>query len=398
MVNDDLPNGWRREIFSNVIDINSRYSIKKGLPAKFVEMKSLINNQREIADYENRNFTSGSKFKNGDTLFARITPCLENGKTAYCDILANQEIAFGSTEFLVFSEVDGKTHDKFIYYLSRHDEIRQFAVANMNGTSGRQRVPKEAFDKLEISLPPLKEQKRIAKTLSDFDDKINTNNRINFILEQIISNVFNNHFIQPDSRSIPKGWSLESLGESSISRLLNSGIKKFEGHKNYIATADVKGTKIRDMGKKITMDNRPSRANMQPLPNTLWFAKMKDSRKLLSVFDFSTELLNDYIFSTGFAGLSVKPHAISYLWQYMKSMSFDQKKNSLCNGTTMQAVNTESINSISFLVPPQDMLAEFNDFAIDKIERIYCNEEENNKLAQIRDIILPKLMSGEIRV
>jgi type I restriction enzyme S subunit len=96
---------------------------------------------------------SGARFENGDTLVARITPCLENGKTAFVDFLAEGEVAWGSTEYVVLRPL-APMPDLFAYLLARSDGFRSHAIQNMSGTSGRQRVPAEAMGRYQIAVPP----------------------------------------------------------------------------------------------------------------------------------------------------------------------------------------------------------------------------------------------------
>ena len=95
-------------------------------------------------------YKGGSKFKNGDTLFARITPCLENGKTCYVNFLNINEIAFGSTEFIVVRSKPGISLPLFIFYLFSSENIRSKAIISMTGSSGRERVQQVALDNIEI--------------------------------------------------------------------------------------------------------------------------------------------------------------------------------------------------------------------------------------------------------
>ena len=95
------------------------------------------------------------KFKNGDTIIARITPCLENGKTAYVNFLGDGEIAWGSTEYIVLAPKAGYCSEWF-YFLARNDDFRDFAIQNMTGTSGRQRVSGDSIAQYEIAIPPSK--------------------------------------------------------------------------------------------------------------------------------------------------------------------------------------------------------------------------------------------------
>ena len=146
--------------------------------------------QKNILKYEIKEYKGGTKFRNGDTLLARITPCLENGKTGFVDFLEKNEIAFGSTEYIILREKANITDKNFIYYLSISEDFRNLAIKSMSGTSGRQRVQTDVLLEAEIKLPPLNIQKKIAKILSDIDEKIELNNKINdnliFILLFII--------------------------------------------------------------------------------------------------------------------------------------------------------------------------------------------------------------------
>lgn len=161
------------------IEFNPKETLKKGTIAKKVAMDKLEPYTRKITGYEMSAFSGGSKFRNGDTLMARITPCLENGKTAQVSILDEKEIGFGSTEFIVMREKEGISTNDFIYYLSFSPWIRDTAVKSMVGSSGRQRVQHDVLSNTKYDLPSLDEQKKIAKILSSIDDKIELNNKVN---------------------------------------------------------------------------------------------------------------------------------------------------------------------------------------------------------------------------
>jgi type I restriction enzyme S subunit len=203
--------------FSEAVDINPQVPLKKGSTYSFVEMKDLDNAFKYAIPSTKRELSGGARFREKDTLFARITPCLENGKICQAKGLEN-EAGFGSTEFLVFRGKEGVTDTDFVYYLSRSRTVRDHAEANLQGTSGRQRVSAESFDSLFITLPPLSEQKRIAAILSAFDEKIELNRKTNQILEEIAQTIFKEWFIDfnyPGATGemvdsplgpIPKGW------------------------------------------------------------------------------------------------------------------------------------------------------------------------------------------------
>ncbi len=271
----------------------------------------------------------------------------------------------------------------------------------------------------EIQIPKIKktQQGAISKILLDLDNKIELNNKINNNLEELAQALYKHWFVDfefPNEEGlpykssggkmveselglIPEGWNIEPLGNSKISKLVTSGINEFNNEKIYLATADVTNTTITNRNTTITMKDKPSRANMQPRENTLWFAKMKNSRKLIRVSKNSTELISDYIFSTGFAGLYVKEY-LNFVWTFLLTPSFDENKNGLASGTTQEAINNRNINKINLIVPKDRILNKFEEIFNDIYEKIEQNDNENIKLRNIRDLLLPKLMSGEIRV
>lgn len=169
---------WTTKKISEIADLNPRESLQKGKIAKKIGMDKLQPFNRDIISYEKEIFTGGSKFRNGDTIMARITPCLENGKIAKVGILDENEIGFGSTEFIVFRAKEEIDED-YLYYLVCSSIIREPAIKSMVGSSGRQRVQTDVVQNLEIEVPPYKEQRAIGKILKDIDDKIKLNNEIN---------------------------------------------------------------------------------------------------------------------------------------------------------------------------------------------------------------------------
>lgn len=160
--------------------------------------------------------------------------------------------------------------------------------------------------------------------------------------------------------------------------IIKSGIYKFKDEKIYLDTASVSNTDIVDSSTKITYTERPSRANMQPTKNSIWFAKLKDSPKYILVKEQSKRLLDNYIFSTGFMGLSADKDIINYLYSYILSEEFNNQKNLLSNGATMQGINNDIFNEI--LIPNINEveakligkeLSSYVDLVLEKQEEVY---------------------------
>lgn len=206
---------WKECRLKDIVEINPTESLKKGTVAKKIGMDVLQPYCRAIPSFSFEPYTGGTKFKNGDTIMARITPCLENGKTAMVNILDDNEIGFGSTEYIVFRAKNNITDPYFIYYLVTSDCIRNPAIKSMVGSSGRQRVQTDVVANLSINLPPLPTQQKIAAILLSLDDKIELNNKINTNLEQQAQALFKNWFVdlEPFGGKMPEGWKVGKLSD-----------------------------------------------------------------------------------------------------------------------------------------------------------------------------------------
>jgi type I restriction enzyme S subunit len=154
-IKNGVPEGWERVNVPDVIEINPREQIDKGAPIRYVPMGALSQTGMSINtnESESRDKPTTVKFRNGDTLLARITPCLENGKTAYVNFLAANEVACGSTEFIVLR--GSRVSPYFVYCLARTHHFRENAIKSMIGSSGRQRVQVSCFNEFSLGLPPV---------------------------------------------------------------------------------------------------------------------------------------------------------------------------------------------------------------------------------------------------
>ena len=147
-----IPKGWKAQALPEAIEVNPRRTLSKGQVAPYLEMQNMPTRGHRPNKWIDRAMGSGTKFMNGDTLLARITPCLENGKTAFVDFLADGQVGWGSTEYIVFLPKPPLPVE-FVYYLARSEGLRAHAIQNMTGSSGRQRVPAECFDSFLIVVP-----------------------------------------------------------------------------------------------------------------------------------------------------------------------------------------------------------------------------------------------------
>lgn len=155
MVDSDLgeiPDGWEVVSVNDAVELNPKLRVEREMDKIHVPMTGLSKNSMIITEFEMRKGSSGAKFQNQDTLFARITPSTEHGKTAFVQFLnSDEEIAIGSTEFIVMRS--RTVNPYYVYCLARYEKLRKHAINSMTGTSGRQRVQNDCFNSFFIAQP-----------------------------------------------------------------------------------------------------------------------------------------------------------------------------------------------------------------------------------------------------
>src|SRR3989338_4502426 len=239
-MNTQIKTTWQKIRFKDFADTSPSVKLERRKEYPFIPMEVLDGQHKFPLEVRHKSFSGGgSKFANGDTIFARITPCLENGKIARVEDLEDG-VGFGSTEFFVFRGKDGVSDSDFVYYLSRTDTIRDTAVKSMVGVSGRQRADKAVVDDVQVLAPSLSQQKQIADVLSAYDDLIENNTKRIKILEQIAQAIYKEWFTSPAS----KKWEVIALRDV-IDSYTGGGWGKEEPDGGHLSPAYViRGTDI----------------------------------------------------------------------------------------------------------------------------------------------------------
>lgn len=381
---------WIEMRAADFIEFNPRMSIKKGTIATKVAMDKLQPFTKKIPETERVSFTGGSKFCNGDTIMARITPCLENGKTAFVDILGESEIAFGSTEFIVMRAKEGVSDPQFIYYLATSPSFRNIAIKSMVGSSGRQRVQQSVLNELVLNVPPLEEQKKISSVLCVLDQKIALNNEINDNLYAQAKAIFAQRFIGIET--IPDGWKKGNLLD--IANYLNGlAMQKFRPRDDEVGLPVLKIKELRqgscDVGSELC----------SPSIKPEYIVHDGDV-----IFSWSGSLLVD-IWCGGTCGLNQHLFKVTsetydkwfyYLWtahhlERFIAIAADK-------ATTMGHIKRGELEKAEVLIPSDKDYKEIGSLMNPLFNLIVANRIEARKLAELRDELLPKLMSGEIDV
>lgn len=366
---------------------------------------------RKISQYSVGRYNGGAKFKNGDTLLAKITPCLENGKTSRVDFLAPGEVAFGSTEFIVLRAKEN-ADSEYIYYLARSPYFRKKAISCMYGTSGRKRVDEDVLKLQEFCFPSHPERKRIAATLSALDSKIELNNQLIEKLESGAKLLFDYWFVQYDfpnkhgkpykssggkmvyserlKRSIPDGWNICTLLD--IADFFNGlAMQKYRP----LNKEKLPVIKIKEMHEGIGRATEYARANIpaEAIVETgdvlfSWSASLE-----VQLWARGRGALNQHIFK-----VTSKKYPKSFYYFHLCHYVGHFVKIAMSRKTTMGHITRDHLEQSQIACPPSPELT----FELEKIispifRRIISLRSENALLIAHRDWLLPMLMNGQVR-
>ena len=384
---------WFEKTLKEIADINPRESIKKGTLAKKISMDKLQPFCRDVPGFEIESYSGGAKFRNGDTIMARITPCLENGKIAKVNVLDEEEVGFGSTEYIVFRAKDGYDPD-FIYYLVTSPIVRDPAIKSMVGSSGRQRVQTDVVQGLIVRVPNLEDQEKVAGVLKSLEDKIANNQRINENLLEQAQALYREMFVSTQN---------ETRKECRADEYFDISIGKTPPRKEHqwftTNPDDVTWVSISDMGNCGTYINKSSEQLTQEAVDKFNIRVIPDNTVLLSfkltvgriAITHGKMTTNEAIahFKTD------KPYINEYLYCYLKDFNYQTMGSTSSIAT---AVNSKIIKAMPFVVPAEDEIVHFHDVAGPIFAQILNNQLENDSLVSLRDTLLPKLMSGELDV
>ena len=369
---------------SDVIDFNPKEKLSKGSLAKKVSMDKLQPYTKVVSSFDIAKYNGGAKFRNGDTIMARITPCLENGKTSFVDFLDDKEVAFGSTEFIVMRAKEGITDSQYIYYLATSPEFRKVAIQSMVGSSGRQRVQQGVLNEYEISLPPLEEQKRIAAILSALDDKIEINRKINENLEQQAQAIYQQMFTDNPNPNCGEG-SLSDIADITMGQSPSGSSYNEDG----IVTIFFQGRA--EFGFRF-----PSIRLYTTKPKRMAYANDTLMSVRAPVGDLNVAH-TDCCIGRGLAAIHSKTNHQSFVLYTMFSL---KKQIDVFNGegTVFGSINRNSLNGMPIFIPTDKTIEEFERIVAPMDAAIRNNYDEICRLQKIRDSLLPKLMSGELDV
>ena len=396
---------WEEKRLEDIIDVNPPVKLKKGEFYPFIDIDKVSPTRRSVTNEEVKVYDgqSSSKFCDGDTVFSRITPCLENRKIA--KVAIEGDAAFGSTEFYVFRAKKKKADARFTYYLTSSDAVVLPAINSMTGASGRQRADKRFIQRLKLNLPDLPTQERIADILSAYDDLIDANNRRIELLEQAAQELYKEWFVRfrfPGYENakfedgIPEGWKIKRINEFCYvtdgthdtpkpvdigvplvtGRCISSGFVDFDATYN-ISETDHEGIKKRSGLKSgdILFSNIGTVGNCCIVDYNCEFS-------VKNVIIFKPKTMRD----------------TAYLYYWMTSSTMQEIFGAQTNGASQQFVGLTFMRRYKLLAPKDDILEAFVDKVLPIVEQKRLLHQKNLNLAAQRDMLLQRLMSGKLEV
>ncbi|MDP3333613.1 MAG: restriction endonuclease subunit S [Methylococcaceae bacterium] len=383
-----FPENWIEYEFGEFAEFNSKISLKKGTHYPFVPMENLNANLKYVSAFETKEYSGGgAKFCNGDTLFARITPCLENGKIAQVKKLAGEK-GFGSTEYFIFRGRKNVSDTDFIFYLSKTDWFQQNAINSMVGASGRQRADAGFVSKTKLNLPPLTTQKKIAAILSTYDDLIENNLKRIKLLEEMAQITYEEWFVRlkfPGHETasmnletgLPVGWVTIKVGNFLAKIETTTKIKSTEycadgkypiidQGREYIAGYTNDEDSIIDIGRPIIVFGDHTRIlKFVNFP----FARGADGTQILLSKD---ERMPQHLFYFSLLAVDLSNYHYARHFKFLKDCEI--------------------------ILPDLNTAQAFENVAAKNFVLIKNLRNQNQLLKEACDILLPRLMTGMIDV
>jgi type I restriction enzyme S subunit len=352
-----------------------------------------------------------NNLEDGDLLFGRRS-LVEEG-AGKCSIVINpiEPLTFESS--IIRVRVDKKrVNPLFLFYNFKTNQGRGRIKAIVSGVNVKG-IRGSDLKNIKLSLPynNLDIQNKLVSIISSYDDLINTNHRRIQLLEEAARLLFREWFVyfrfpghekvkivDRDGRKMPSDWDYLPFTKMKIFKKAPLGVPVFTDIRQYYQTSEIDGTTITGDGKEVDYENRPSRADIVPRINTVYFAKMKETDKVLYFNKGNSFLLEKILLSTGMVGFTTDKKYLGFLFGLLKSYEFVQYKNNFATGATQVSLNNASLKKIKVLFPALNLVELYSEIVNPLLEECSLLRSQNQKLTQARDLLLPRLMSGEIEV
>ncbi|MFZ3076938.1 MAG: restriction endonuclease subunit S [Candidatus Aenigmatarchaeota archaeon] len=348
-----------------------------------------------------------SCFKEGDILFSNIR--------TYFKKLWLSKFEGGCSNDVLVIRTKSSLNNKYLYYFLSQDRFFEFTVLTSKGTK-MPRGDKNAIMSYEVNIPPIQEQRAIASILNSLDDKIALNRAMNSTFEAIGQALFKHWFVDfefPNGKGkpyrsnggemvetelgeVPKGWMVGTLGDYGTFKNGINYLRDENGDTEFFIA------NVRDIANnKLLLKGSLSRIKINLKKAEDYLLNDKDILIARSASPGETSLVLGNLDKVIYSGFSIRyrlNNTDNYLYFFLIIQRLKENLSNFAVGTTLQSVNQETLKNMKFVLPLDETLNEFNKIIKSIIDKTYNNLIQNSNLSKIRDALLPKLMSGEVRV
>lgn len=398
---------WKEYRLGEMIQCNPQVKLEKGKSYNLIDIDSIEIGSRyvkgkELTVYDGQ---SGCHFQNGDTVMARITPCLENGKIA--QVQCESQKGFGSTELFVFRGTENKTDSDYVFNLMSMQFIRNLAANSMTGASGRQRADLGFIKRIKWNFPPLRTQQKIASILSAYDNLIQNYKKQIEALQTAASELYKEWFVRfrfpgyqtaEFENGIPEGWKIERIG--NIGEVIGGGTPSTENEEYWdgdipwlspVDLSDNTNVYVSRGGKNITkLGLQKSSAKMMPKDTVLLSSRAPVGYVALAKNPICT--------NQGFKSVVCNTSVIQPIYLYFYFRMNKNYLQSIASGATFPELSGSMMKKLKVLLPQMELQKEFSKKANIFISKAELLSEQITNLTQQRDLLLPRLMRGALEV
>lgn len=387
---------WKEYRLGEMIQCNPQVKLEKGKAYNLIDIDSIEIGSRyvkgkELTEYDGQ---SGCHFQNGDTVMARITPCLENGKIA--QVQCESQKGFGSTELFVFRGAENKTDTDYVFNLMSMQVIRNLAANSMTGASGRQRADLGFIKRIKWNFPPLPTQQKIASILSAYDNLIQNYKKQIEALQTAASELYKEWFVRfpgyKNSRfenGIPEGWKVEKLFD--VAKIIygypfNSDEFCDDSSLNPVV-------RIRDI-----LDNYTNTYTSETCDEKYWINPNEMLIGMDGIFHMSLWTGKRALQNQRTVRVTSKVKNLSNYYLYFSLYPQIKALEQMIVGTTVAHLGDKHLKKITILIPEDKILKMSFERLEPIMNRIYSLQQQITNLTQQRDLLLPRLMSDKLEV
>jgi len=411
-----IPEDWDDVAFEDAIELNPSYDKPDGESFSFLPMDAVDENKQTIEYWTERekDDCTTTWFKNGDTVYAKITPCTENGKIAFIEGMET-ELGSGSTEFLVFHPREGVTDERFVYYLSNLPDFRAVTISLMEGSTGRQRVPNDVFEGgIHVPLPPLDEQRRIVDILSKIDEEIQQTDEIieeteelkrglsqDLVIGKALGKNYREVRLGSKIVEIPQDWEVKTF--SDVADVVKGNTPKtsnddyYGGDFVWVTPDDLssmydRGEKyISDSARKLTKEGLNSTSvDIVPSPSVMFTSRSYGIGKTaicdvpaatnqgIIAFDCGEEMRTEYLY-----------YYLNYIMDYIIALS---------GVSTFPEVSLTDIRNLNIPVPPKEDQEYIEQVLQSADESLTEERQVKQELQELKRGLMQDLLTGKVRM